>query len=161
MTSPVNMIIWLTLRKSRRCESLPSSNFHMPSPSVELDYIFCWGILWSFARSSGSSKPITHVWFYMIGLNMEHNNCRKLLILRNCQIPHYVILPLHCHQVLNLELIFSSENKWVQHPNCALNLLLFVMALISRTTDLLILRKYSYLILKIFFQKNVSNLMWK
>ena len=29
-------------------------------------------------------------------------NCRKLLILRNCRIPLYVILPLHCHQVLNL-----------------------------------------------------------
>ena len=35
------------------------------------------------------------------------------------------------------------------------------MALMSRTTDLLILIKYYYLILKIFFKKNVSNLMWK
>ena len=27
-------------------------------------------------------------------------NCRKLLFLRNCRSPHYVILPLHCHQFL-------------------------------------------------------------
>ena len=32
----------------------------------------------------------------------------------NCRIPNYVILPLHCHQVSNLELVFSSENNWVQ-----------------------------------------------
>ena len=29
----------------------------------------------------------------------------------NCQIRHYVILPLHCHQVSNLELVFSTENN--------------------------------------------------
>ena len=31
----------------------------------------------------------------------------------------------------------------------------------SLTIDLLILSKYYYLILKIFFKKNVYNLMWK
>ena len=67
----------------------------VPPPAVELDYIFCWRIS-------------TNVCFSVIALNM---NCGNLLILRNCPIPHYVILPLHCHQVSNLELFFSSENN--------------------------------------------------
>ena len=79
---------------------------------------------------------------------------------------HSDSIPLPCRQDSNLEMVFSSSlqkimsavsNLWSESGI----ILLFAMALISLTTDLLILSKYFNLIFKIFFQKNVSNLMSK
>ena len=59
------------------------------------------------------------------------NNCRKILILRNCRIPYYVILPPHCHQVFNLELSAASKlcsesgNNWLTNSECWVNIVIW------------------------------------
>ena len=162
----ISLTLWI------RCKSPPlqSSKLHWYW-LYWIDYIFCWRILWSFARSS---KPIiTNVWFSVIGLNIMNMdlcfviyNCRNLLILRNCRITHSWWF-FYCHQLWNLELVFrrslsaASKLQFYSESGILLTSIIFCNGNVCLTTDLLIQSKYFYLILKIFFQKNVSNLMWK
>ena len=66
----------------------------------------------------------------MIGLNV---------ILRNCRIPHYVILPLlHCHQVSNRKLVFSSENNIFSKKNCDTTPILYLFVVLCKSFQLFV-----------------------
>ena len=134
------------LIKSKRFSSPPlqSSKLHVPSPAVELIYIFCW---WSSDRLPDLlNQCLLCDWLdHWPGPGSFVITVENFL--RNCRIPHYELCDsstAHCTAINSRISNWSSENH-----------LWFVMALalISLTTELLILSKYFYLILKIFFQK--------
>ena len=105
-----------------RLFSLPNS--HVQSPAVVLDFIFCWMILWSLARSSKPSLRLRLCnW-------LEHGSGSFLITEENFLswgiVRFNIMWFFHCTAIKS-QISNWIENNWVQQcsiqiPNCALNL---------------------------------------
>ena len=96
---------------------------HVPSPAVELDYIFSWRILWLFANSS---KPITNVCFSVIGFKFC-NNCETVENFLSWEIVGFHIMWFFQFQLpstLESWMNCSSDNRWVQL--CSIQIVLWI-----------------------------------
>ena len=119
-------------------------------------------ILFSLQNSMEGLEDLLHCdWLEHGPGSFVITNCRKLLFLRNCRSPHYVILPLHCYQGSNLKLVLSWILQSILHPLNFQNT--------NWLTDSELL-KYFYLcrliftlLLKIFFMYLIMKLLgrWK